>query len=60
MKIKERFEKHVSNNVKERIRDHRLTPVVIMAVTTIVVAHTFNNKQTKVIIVNNYGSTDEK
>ncbi len=59
MKIKERFEKHVSNNVKERIRDHRLTPVVIMAVTTIVVAHTFN-KQTKVIIINNYGSTDEK
>jgi hypothetical protein len=55
MKIKESFENHVRNNVKERIRDHRLTPVVIMAVTTIVVAHTFN-KQTKIIIVNNYGS----
>jgi hypothetical protein len=60
MKIKERFEKHVQNNAKERIRDHRLTPVVIMAVTTIVVAHTFNNKQTKVIIVNNCGRTVDR
>lgn len=58
MKIKERFEKHVREDVKERILDSRLTPVVIMAVATIVAVNMAKKQPT--IIIHNHWSVDRE
>ncbi len=49
MRIKERLKTHVVEDVKERIRDSRLTPVVVTAVTTAIAMQLFT-KQPKINI----------
>lgn len=55
MKIRERFEKRIIEDTKERFFDNRLTPVLITVVTTVIVMR-FCTKQPKIIVNLNVNS----